>query len=141
MEDKVTRICMGIYRKLEKSGVLNVTERLQIANNLKICYLYYLQWSYVKKIYQSRHRLFSLYHLSLIFGKCRSITYLHSEICIHIIPVTVPYSICWNINVDSVASVASWTPYRYLFTRNGCMQCLWNTKCLGFRSIFYSKYI
>jgi hypothetical protein len=30
----VTRICLGVHRKLEKSGALNVTERLQIANNL-----------------------------------------------------------------------------------------------------------
>jgi hypothetical protein len=43
MADKVTKICMDIYRKLEKSKVLNVTERLQILNNLEICYLYNLQ--------------------------------------------------------------------------------------------------
>jgi hypothetical protein len=49
MADKVTKICMDIYRKLEKSRVLNVTERLQIRNNLEICYLYNLQWKYVKK--------------------------------------------------------------------------------------------
>ena len=49
MADKVTKICMDIYRKLEKSRVLNVTERLQILNNSEICYLYKLQWKYVKK--------------------------------------------------------------------------------------------
>jgi hypothetical protein len=49
MADKVTKICMDIYTKLEKSRVLNVTERLQIPNNFEICYLYNLQWKYVKK--------------------------------------------------------------------------------------------
>jgi hypothetical protein len=49
MADKVTKICMDIYRKLEKSKVLKVTERLQIPNNLEICYLYNLQRKYVKK--------------------------------------------------------------------------------------------
>jgi hypothetical protein len=39
----VTKICMDIYRKFEKSRVLNVTERLQIPNNLEICYLYNLK--------------------------------------------------------------------------------------------------
>jgi hypothetical protein len=49
MADNVAKICMDIYRKLEKSRVLNVTERLQIPDNLEICYLYNLQWKYVKK--------------------------------------------------------------------------------------------
>jgi hypothetical protein len=49
MADKVTKICMDIYRKLEESRVLNVKERLQIPKNLEICYLYNLQWKYVKK--------------------------------------------------------------------------------------------
>jgi hypothetical protein len=49
MADKVTKICMDMYRKLEKNRVLSVTERLQIPNNLEICYLYNLQWKYVKK--------------------------------------------------------------------------------------------
>jgi hypothetical protein len=43
MADNVTKICMDIYRKLEKSIVLNVTERLQTPNNLEVCYLYNLQ--------------------------------------------------------------------------------------------------
>jgi hypothetical protein len=49
MADKVTEICMDIYRKLEKSRVLNIIERLQIPNILEICYLYNLQRKYVKK--------------------------------------------------------------------------------------------
>jgi hypothetical protein len=43
MADKVTKICMDIYRKLEKRRVLNIIERLQIPNILEICYLYNLQ--------------------------------------------------------------------------------------------------
>jgi hypothetical protein len=43
MADKVTKICMDIYRILEKSRVLNIIERLQIPNILEICYLYNLQ--------------------------------------------------------------------------------------------------
>jgi hypothetical protein len=49
MADKVIKICMDIYRKLEKSRVLNIIERLQIPNILEIWYLYNLQWKYVKK--------------------------------------------------------------------------------------------
>jgi hypothetical protein len=49
MADKVTKICMDIYRKLEKSGVLNIREGLQISDILEICYLYNLLWEYVKK--------------------------------------------------------------------------------------------
>jgi hypothetical protein len=43
MADKVSKICMDIYRKLEKSRILNTIERLQIPNILEICYLYNLQ--------------------------------------------------------------------------------------------------
>jgi hypothetical protein len=43
MADKVTKHYMDIYRKLEKRRGLNVTERLQIPNNLEICYLNNLQ--------------------------------------------------------------------------------------------------
>jgi hypothetical protein len=43
MADKVTKICMNIYRKLEKIRVLNIIERLQIPNILEICYLHNLQ--------------------------------------------------------------------------------------------------
>jgi hypothetical protein len=36
MEDKVTKICMDIYRKLgEKSGLLNIIEGLQTPNTLE----------------------------------------------------------------------------------------------------------
>jgi hypothetical protein len=47
--DKVTKICL--YRKSEKSGVLNIKEGLQIPNNLEICNLYTcnLLCKYVKK--------------------------------------------------------------------------------------------
>jgi hypothetical protein len=41
-KNKVTKICMDIYRKLEKSGVLNIREGLQIPDILEICYLYNL---------------------------------------------------------------------------------------------------
>jgi hypothetical protein len=42
MADTVTKICMDIYGKLEKSRVLNITEGLQVPNILEICYLYNL---------------------------------------------------------------------------------------------------
>jgi hypothetical protein len=42
---------MDIYRKLEKSRVLNIIEDLQVADILEICLLYNLLWKYVKKIY------------------------------------------------------------------------------------------
>jgi hypothetical protein len=40
--DTGTKICMDIYRKLEKSRVLNIIEDLQIPDILEICYLYNL---------------------------------------------------------------------------------------------------
>jgi hypothetical protein len=43
MADIVTKFCMDIDRKLEKSRVLNIIERLQIPNILEISYLYNLQ--------------------------------------------------------------------------------------------------
>jgi hypothetical protein len=49
MADIVAKICMDIYRKLEKSRVLNIIEGLQVPNILEICYLYNLLWKYVKK--------------------------------------------------------------------------------------------
>jgi hypothetical protein len=49
MADTGTKICMDIYRKLEKSRVLNIIEDLQIPDILEICYLYNLLWKYVKK--------------------------------------------------------------------------------------------
>jgi hypothetical protein len=49
MVDKVTKICMGLYRKLKKSRVLNIIEGVQVPNILEICYLYNLQSNYVKK--------------------------------------------------------------------------------------------
>jgi hypothetical protein len=38
----VTKMCMDIYGKLEKSGVLNIIEGLQVPNILEMCYLYNL---------------------------------------------------------------------------------------------------
>jgi hypothetical protein len=49
MADTVIKICMDIYRKLEKGRVLNIIEDLQIPDILEICYLYNLVWKYVKK--------------------------------------------------------------------------------------------
>jgi hypothetical protein len=49
MADTGTKICMDIYRKLEKSRVLNIIEDLQILDILEIWYLYNLLWKYVKK--------------------------------------------------------------------------------------------
>jgi hypothetical protein len=49
MADTVTKICMDIYRKLEKSRVLNIIEDLQIPDVLEIYYFYNLLWKYVKK--------------------------------------------------------------------------------------------
>jgi hypothetical protein len=49
MADTETKICMKIYRKLEKSRVLNIIEDLQIPDILEICYLYNLLWRYVQK--------------------------------------------------------------------------------------------
>jgi hypothetical protein len=48
MADTVTKICMDIYKKLEKNRVLNIIEVLQVPDILAICYLYNLQWKYVK---------------------------------------------------------------------------------------------
>jgi hypothetical protein len=42
MADTVTKICMDLYRKLDKSRVLNIIEGLQVPNILEICYLYNL---------------------------------------------------------------------------------------------------
>jgi hypothetical protein len=39
MADKFTKICMDIYRKLEKSRALKIIERLQIPNILEISYI------------------------------------------------------------------------------------------------------
>jgi hypothetical protein len=36
MIDKVTKICMDMYKKLERSRVLNIIEGLQIPNILEI---------------------------------------------------------------------------------------------------------
>jgi hypothetical protein len=49
MADTGTKSCMDIYRKLEKSRVLNIIDDLQIPDILEICYLYNLLWRYVKK--------------------------------------------------------------------------------------------
>jgi hypothetical protein len=38
MANKVTKMCMDIYRKLEKSGVLNIRDGLQFPDILEICY-------------------------------------------------------------------------------------------------------
>jgi hypothetical protein len=65
MADKVTKICMDIYRKLEKSRVLNIIERLQIPNILEIIIYIIYNENMSKNMYQSRHRFFCLYHLSL----------------------------------------------------------------------------
>jgi hypothetical protein len=51
MADTVTKSCMSIYRKLEKSRVLNIVKDLQIPDILEFCYLYNLLWKYVKKRY------------------------------------------------------------------------------------------
>jgi hypothetical protein len=39
MADNVTKICVGIYRKLEKSRFLNIIEGLQIPNTLEMCHV------------------------------------------------------------------------------------------------------
>jgi hypothetical protein len=56
LADKVTKICMDIYRKLEKSNVLNIIEGLKIPNILEICYLYNLLWKYVKQDVFVKHK-------------------------------------------------------------------------------------
>jgi hypothetical protein len=40
MADKVKRICMDIFRKLQNSRVVNIMEGLQIPGILEMCYLY-----------------------------------------------------------------------------------------------------
>jgi hypothetical protein len=59
MADKVTKICMDIYRKLEKSRVLKLIEGLQISDTLEICYLYDLLWKYVKKYISIQASIFT----------------------------------------------------------------------------------
>jgi hypothetical protein len=51
MADTGTKHYMDIYRKFEKSRVLNIIEDLQIPDILEICYLYnlLLHVKYVKK--------------------------------------------------------------------------------------------
>jgi hypothetical protein len=49
MADTVTKISMDIYRKFEKSRVLNIIEDLQVPDILGTCLLYNLQWKYIKK--------------------------------------------------------------------------------------------
>jgi hypothetical protein len=41
MADKVTKICMDMYRKLEKSTVLNIMKRLQVPYILEIIHIIY----------------------------------------------------------------------------------------------------
>jgi hypothetical protein len=67
MADTGTEICMDIYRKLQKSRVLNIIENLQIPDILEICYLYNLLWKYVKKYIsiQASIFLFVLFILKL----------------------------------------------------------------------------
>jgi hypothetical protein len=65
MADKVTKIYMDIYMKLEKSRVLNIIERLQIPDILEICYLYNLLCKYVKK-YISIHASIFLFASSVL---------------------------------------------------------------------------
>jgi hypothetical protein len=60
------QICMEIYRKLEKSRVLNIIEDLKIPDILEICYLYNLLWKYVKKYISIQASIFvCLCYLSL----------------------------------------------------------------------------
>ena len=42
MADTVPKICMDLYRKLDKSRDLNIIEGLQVPNILEICYLFNL---------------------------------------------------------------------------------------------------
>jgi hypothetical protein len=65
MADTVIKICIDIYRKLEKSRVLNIIEDLQIPDILEICYLYNLQWKYVK-IYISIQASIFLFVLNIL---------------------------------------------------------------------------
>jgi hypothetical protein len=59
MADTGTKICMNIYRKLEKRRVLNIIKDLKIPDILEICYLYNLIMKICpKNIYQSRHGIF-----------------------------------------------------------------------------------
>jgi hypothetical protein len=77
MADKVTKISMATYRKLEKSRVLNITERLQIPNILEICYLYYLQWKYVKKYISIQASIF-LFVSSVLKRAINNLLELHN---------------------------------------------------------------
>jgi hypothetical protein len=65
MADKVTKICMNTYRKLEKNQVLNIKEGLQIPNISEFCYFYNLQWNYVEK-YISIQALIFLFVSSIL---------------------------------------------------------------------------
>jgi hypothetical protein len=66
MADKVTKMCMDLYRKLEKSRFLNIIERLQIPNileifTMKICPKIYINpcidFFYFDGLKKSRSRL------------------------------------------------------------------------------------
>jgi hypothetical protein len=72
MADTMTKICMDIYRKLEKSRVLNIIEGLQVPNILEICYLYSLLWKYVKKYISIQASIFLFVSSVLKFETRRS---------------------------------------------------------------------
>jgi hypothetical protein len=80
MADKVTKICMDIYGKLEKSRVLNIIERLQISNILEICYLCNLQWKYVKKYISIQASIF-LFVSSVLKLKSSTGSVFQSRVC------------------------------------------------------------
>jgi hypothetical protein len=90
MADKVTKICMDIYRKLGKSRVLNFIERSQIPNILGICYLYNLQWKYVKK-YRSIQASSFLFVSSVL-------KHIHFEVAWYVISERCLRSanVCWT---------------------------------------------
>jgi hypothetical protein len=108
MADKVTKICMDIYRKLGKSRVLNIIERLQNPNILAICYLYNLQWKYVKKYISIQASIF-LFVSSVLKAKKKNIYIL---ICL--------FQITSNFKIGSVGD---WNFPNIFFSSNMCLEC------------------
>jgi hypothetical protein len=93
MADTGTKICKDIYRKLEKSRVLNIIEDLQIPDILEICYSYNLLWKYVKKYISIQASIFLFvlfilkyqYFMAWTISKKNRILYMHLWSTVHVI--------------------------------------------------------
>jgi hypothetical protein len=114
MADTVTKICMDIYRKFEKSRVLNVIEDLQIPDILEICYLYNLLWICINP---GIHFLFVLYILKSysFWERCLIMTHQlgHGALVFAVSPQGPLHAFCNK----------QWVPRTFLILIPSEMQC------------------